>query len=394
MGSPDNSEEEESTNYSEKSNESKSTKTNEKKKFFRDPDSKVLGGVCAGVSNYFDWDVSIVRLVFALSVLLLGTGFWLYIILWIIIPEAKSTSEKLAMKGKNATVDNISSFVTKVKSSFDNIDTEQIGENIKNQSNKFNDFLVGTSQKFNKTFRPKENGLRFMCSVYSFIGFILMSIGVILLISISFSIFQTNTNEIEELFKEIFSPSKPNAISINLTKTGIYILSIGIAISITLMSIRLAFNKQKELIQKIKPLRIITRFSIIFSLIGLIALIIFNKGSVITSSHLKSHTLDYKTIVIKKLDVLPQHEDSERTKLEIRKTTNKTALLRVAVKVNGVKSLFTSFDEKLYEYEITDSIIELSPYLNSNDESIDKNVDIILFVPDNDSTLIINEFDY
>ena len=160
------------------------------------------------------------------------------------------------------------------------------------------------------------------------------------------------------------------------------------------MSIRLAFNKQKELIQKIKPLRIITRFSIIFSLIGLIALIIFNKGSVITSSHLNSHTLDYKTIVIKKLDVLPQHEDSERTKLEIRKTTNKTALLRVAVKVNGVKSLFTSFDEKLYEYEITDSIIELSPYLNSNDESIDKNVDIILFVPDNDSTLIINEFDY
>jgi len=361
MGSPDNSEEEESTNYSEKSNESKSTKTNEKKKFFRDPDSKVLGGVCAGVSNYFDWDVSIVRLVFALSVLLLGTGFWLYIILWIIIPEAKSTSEKLAMKGKNATVDNISSFVTKVKSSFDNIDTEQIGENIKNQSNKFNDFLVGTSQKFNKTFRPKENGLRFMYSVYSFIGFILMSIGVILLISISFSIFQTNTNEIEELFKEIFSPSKPNAISINLTKTGIYILSIGIAISITLMGIRLAFNKQKELIQKIKPLRIITRFSIIFSLIGLIALIIFNKGSVITSSHLKSHTLDYKTIVIKKLDVLPQHEDSERTKLEIRKTTNKTALLRVAVKVNGVKSLFSSFDEKLYEYEITDSIIELSP---------------------------------
>jgi phage shock protein PspC (stress-responsive transcriptional regulator) len=79
------------------------------KRLFRDPDSRVLGGVCSGVSHYLGiHDPVWFRLAFLLTFIFAGTGLLLYIILWIVIPNAKTPSEKLEMKGENVTVDNIS----------------------------------------------------------------------------------------------------------------------------------------------------------------------------------------------------------------------------------------------------------------------------------------------
>ena len=342
MGSPDNFEEDESSEYSQEKTEPKTQKKKKNKKFYRDTDNNVLGGVCAGASNYFDWDVAIVRVIFLLSVIFLGTGVLIYIIFWIATPEAKSTSEKLAMKGKNATVDNISNFVTKVRTSVENIDTEQLEENIKKHSNKFNDFLIGTSKKFNETFRPKETGLKFMYSVYSFIGFILMSIGIVLLISIIYSIIQTSNSGIGELFEEIFSRSEMNFMHMDIIKATIYILITSIAIAITLKGMRLAFNRNKELIEKTKPLRTSARFTIIFSIIGLIALAIFNKASFSNFSYSNSQNLDYKTIVVRKLNILPENEHTVKAKLDIRKTGHNIAWIRVSIKGRGFRSLSNS----------------------------------------------------
>lgn len=49
---------------------------------------KKLGGVCAGVADYFDLDPTIVRVVWLLAVLFAGTGLLLYLILWIVLPLA------------------------------------------------------------------------------------------------------------------------------------------------------------------------------------------------------------------------------------------------------------------------------------------------------------------
>src|SRR3954465_12935519 len=57
------------------------------KKLYRDEHHKVLGGVCAGLAEYFDVDVSIIRVLFALSLVLKGVGFVPYIILWIVLPR-------------------------------------------------------------------------------------------------------------------------------------------------------------------------------------------------------------------------------------------------------------------------------------------------------------------
>ena len=78
-----------------------------RKRFFRNPDEKMLGGVCGGIAAYFDFDPLWMRLAFALLFLMAGTGLLLYIILWIIIPEAKTASDRLEMRGDPINVQNI-----------------------------------------------------------------------------------------------------------------------------------------------------------------------------------------------------------------------------------------------------------------------------------------------
>ncbi len=77
------------------------------KKMYRDPEHKVLGGVAGGLAAYFGVDVSVIRLLFVLSIFLGGTGLIIYIILWIITPEARSITEKMQMQGEPVTLSNI-----------------------------------------------------------------------------------------------------------------------------------------------------------------------------------------------------------------------------------------------------------------------------------------------
>jgi phage shock protein PspC (stress-responsive transcriptional regulator) len=79
-----------------------------RRRVFRDPDSKILGGVCSGIGNYFDIDPLWIRLALVIMFFGFGSGFLLYIILWIIIPEAKTTAEKLEMRGEPIDVNTIS----------------------------------------------------------------------------------------------------------------------------------------------------------------------------------------------------------------------------------------------------------------------------------------------
>ena len=77
------------------------------KKLFRDPDDKIVGGVCSGVAHYFGIQPLWLRLLLVFSVIYFGVGFLLYIILWIVIPKANNASDKLSMKGKPINLDNI-----------------------------------------------------------------------------------------------------------------------------------------------------------------------------------------------------------------------------------------------------------------------------------------------
>src|ERR1700761_5608313 len=57
------------------------------KKLYRNEYNKVIGGVCSGLGEYFDMDVTLVRLLFAFTFFIMGVGFIPYIILWIVLPK-------------------------------------------------------------------------------------------------------------------------------------------------------------------------------------------------------------------------------------------------------------------------------------------------------------------
>ena len=79
------------------------------KRLFRDGDRAMLGGVCAGVAAYFNVDVVVIRAIYVFSLLTFGIGFLLYIVLWAIIPIAKTSSDKLRMKGQHVNIENMKS---------------------------------------------------------------------------------------------------------------------------------------------------------------------------------------------------------------------------------------------------------------------------------------------
>lgn len=59
------------------------------KKLQRDTNNKVIGGVCSGLANYFDIDTALVRVLFAVMFLCASAGFWLYLILWLVMPAGQ-----------------------------------------------------------------------------------------------------------------------------------------------------------------------------------------------------------------------------------------------------------------------------------------------------------------
>ena len=106
VGRPDDfGEENESASSSENKNQEE---TSTQKKLFRNSSDKMFGGVFSGLATYFGWNTLALRLIAIFLVLV--TTFWIipiYLIAWLIIPEARTVEQKLRMQGKRITVENI-----------------------------------------------------------------------------------------------------------------------------------------------------------------------------------------------------------------------------------------------------------------------------------------------
>jgi phage shock protein PspC (stress-responsive transcriptional regulator) len=81
------------------------------KRLFRDTENATIAGVCAGLATFFGIDAIIVRLIFVAFTLLGGSGILIYILLWILVPAAKTNSERLQMRGKAVTVGTLKELV-------------------------------------------------------------------------------------------------------------------------------------------------------------------------------------------------------------------------------------------------------------------------------------------
>ncbi len=150
------------------------------KRLYRDVDSRLLGGVCAGIAAYLKTDPVWIRLIFVVLTLFSGIGVLIYLILWIVVPEARTTAEKLEMKGRRVNISNIE------KSIQDEVD------HLKDKINDLTDEAKNTFKKKSKNVNaPRDPVPGLIKSFFSVLGrLILILAGVIFfLLGISFLVF-------------------------------------------------------------------------------------------------------------------------------------------------------------------------------------------------------------
>ena len=80
------------------------------RKLFRDPDGKRIAGVCSGISLFLGVDVAIVRAIFLVALIFGCAGFWIYVVIWVAAPEARTAVEKCELRGLPANAENIQRF--------------------------------------------------------------------------------------------------------------------------------------------------------------------------------------------------------------------------------------------------------------------------------------------
>ena len=185
MGKPEElpGNEEEDQKSSAKSDQTVYFEAN-RKRFFRNPDDKVLGGVCSGISAYFDIDPIWLRLAFAFSLIFAGTGLLLYIILWFIIPEAKTTSDKLQMRAERV---NVATIEKNVREEMENLKkrgevlageltSDNMNRRVRSSTQKVGDFIGDIVRAFGK----------FIAGVF---GIVITIVSIAVLVGLTIAIF-------------------------------------------------------------------------------------------------------------------------------------------------------------------------------------------------------------
>jgi len=192
------------------------------KKLYRDPESKLLGGVCSGIGHYLSIDPIWVRLLFI--IFLFGGGFSVitYIILWIIVPEANTTAQKLDMQGEAANLSNIEK---KIKEGFENV-TEKVKnadyDGFKNDVNKSsNSIIKGIGDFISLIFSTTGKIISTLFNVLGkFMGVLFILVGSLTLLGLFFGLFTVGILDISMLPGVQFFPL------INASELPIWVLSL------------------------------------------------------------------------------------------------------------------------------------------------------------------------
>ncbi|MBC5833492.1 PspC domain-containing protein [Flavobacterium sp. F372] len=164
--------------YSSYSNSGASTK-----KLYRDKENSLLGGVMSGLGHYFGVDPLWLRIIMVILFFGFGTGLVLYLILWILVPEAITTSQKLEMRGEPITISNIEKKVkegfSEISDKFSNLDHDKIAANAKYGAERvgstLSDIIVTLFKAFGKV-------LGFFILLFATVSFLGVVIGSIVLL--------------------------------------------------------------------------------------------------------------------------------------------------------------------------------------------------------------------
>ena len=80
------------------------------RKLFRDPDGKKIAGVCSGLALFLGIDLTLIRVIFLVALICGSAGLWIYLVIWVAAPEARTAAEKCELRGIPANAENIRRF--------------------------------------------------------------------------------------------------------------------------------------------------------------------------------------------------------------------------------------------------------------------------------------------
>ncbi len=228
------------------------------RKLYRDLESKYIGGVCSGLGYYFGIDALWIRLFFIFFAIFTGFGFIAYILLWILVPEAATTSQKLDMKGEPVNISNIE---RTVKEGFDevtervkNVDYQKVGDKVKKGGQSFFDTLGDI--------------IMFLFKVFGkFIGILLIIIGAATLIGLFIALFTVGILDI------IHIPGIDFYDMVSSTGTPVWLVSLLAFFAIGIPFFFLLYLGLKILVNNLNSIGNVAKYSLLglwlLSIIGL-----------------------------------------------------------------------------------------------------------------------------
>ncbi|MGB5700421.1 PspC domain-containing protein [Muriicola sp.] len=298
------------------------------KKLYRDIDNKYLGGVCAGLEHYFGFDALWIRLIFIFLALSTGFGFVAYILLWILVPEAVTTSQKLDMKGEPVNISNIEK---KIKEGYEDVaekvkgvDYDKMGTRVKSSGRTFFDAL--------------GNFIMFCFKVFAkFIGIILIITGAATLIGLFIGLFTVGVLDV------IHIPGIDFYEMVNATGAPVWLISLLTFFAVGIPFFFLLYLGLKILVNNLKSIGNVIKFSLLgLWLISIISLIVF--GIKEASAHAYSGSTTVKETLY-----FPRAQDT----LMIRATSSEFYENQENV---GINNMTISYDENGDRILFTDDI--------------------------------------
>ena len=423
MGQPeDYMVDEELFNEGASGSKSYSKNTSYTKKLFRDGDDKFLGGVSSGIGHYIGIDAIWIRLLWLVLAFGYGVGFVVYFILWILLPEAKTTAEKLQMEGEPVNITNIE---RKIREEF-----EEASERVKGAATDVKDAVkegynnVSDSLKkkdIKRTGTKAKSGIQevievigniigvFFKIIGKFIGVILILTSVAALVGLVLFLFTTGTVDFlgfDYFFDEGFQVMNP-------TGFPLWLLSLIVLVVVGIPFLMLFFLGTFILSSRSKPLGRTTKFVLLgLWIIALLSGIFIalktvgeytHSGSVTDKKEITSvmnDTLSIKMVVNDKIDsedfrwgtYYKKFLDDDNTvkyysnniNFYIKKSDSIETIVKVVKKANGRTRLVAKDNagDILYSYNQlgNDLLLDANFYIE-NQLFRTQDVDITLYIP-------------
>ncbi len=407
-------------NYSSKSS---------KKKLFRDGEDKFFGGVASGVAHYFDVDVIWIRIAILFAVFAgFGTGLLIYIVLWILLPEATTTAEKLQMQGEPVNISNIEK---KIREEFGGV-SEMMRSAAHDVSDAVKDSYENVSNSFKKKGLSKaqirsRNGIQdfintlgkiivgFFMVMGKFIGVIVIVVSIIALIALIISLFTAGT--VDFMGANTLININGEFPQFNTVGFPIWLISIVLLILFGVplllffvLGLFILSNKTKILSKTTKLIFLSLWIIALFATIYFIArqsMEYANEGSSIEKTDIYIKTTD--TLTIKMIDdellsnsnnftqrsffkrVLDANDQvkyySNDVNINVKESDNTEAYVKIYKKANGRTHLLARENAKQleYKYELLDNNLLFNSYFLTERNNTFRNQDLIvtLYVPKN-----------